>query len=160
MKVGDVIVEFDGKEIKDSGDLPILVARTQVDKKARLKVLRDKKEVVLTVAVGELKDEEVVATAPEKGELGLTVQRLTPQMAESLGLEKSEGVVVTAVEPGSAADEAGIRRGDVILEVDRKAIRNLDEYKKAIAGTRKGRGVLFLVRRGDNTLFLALKPQR
>ena len=160
VKVGDVIVEFDGKEIKDSGDLPILVARTQVDKKARLKVLRDKKEVVLTVAVGELKDEEVVATAPEKGELGLTVQRLTPQMAESLGLEKSEGVVVTAVEPGSAADEAGIRRGDVILEVDRKAIRNLDEYKKAIAGTRKGRGVLFLVRRGDNTLFLALKPQR
>jgi len=160
VKVGDVIVEFDGKEIKDSGDLPILVARTQVDKKARLKVLRDKKEVVLTVAVGELKDEEVVATAPEKGELGLTVQRLTPQMAESLGLEKSDGVVVTAVEPGSAADEAGIRRGDVILEVDRKAIRNLDEYKKAIAGTRKGRGVLFLVRRGDNTLFLALKPQR
>ena len=160
VKVGDVIVEFDGKEIKDSGDLPILVARTPVDKKARLKVLRDKKEVVLTVAVGELKDEEIVATAPEKGELGLTVQRLTPQMAESLGLEKSDGVVVTAVEPGSAADEAGIRRGDVILEVDRKAIRNLDEYKKAIAGTRKGRGVLFLVRRGDNTLFLALKPQR
>jgi len=160
VKVGDVIVEFDGKEIKDSGDLPILVARTPVGKKARLKVLRDKKEVVLTVAVGELKDEEVVATAPEKGELGLTVQRLTPQMAESLGLEKSDGVVVTAVEPGSAADEAGIRRGDVILEVDRKAIRNLDEYKKAIAGTRKGRGVLFLVRRGDNTLFLALKRQR
>jgi serine protease Do len=160
VKVGDVIVEFDGKEVKDSGDLPILVARTSVDKKARLKVLRDKKEITLTVAVGELKDEEVVATAPEKGELGLTVQRLTPQMAESLGLEKSEGVVVTAVEPGSAADEAGIRRGDIILEVDRKTVRNLDEYKKAIAGTRKGRGVLFLVRRGDNTLFLALKPQR
>ena len=160
VKVGDVIVEFDGKEVKDSGDLPILVARTAVDKKARLKVLRDKKEVMLTVAVGELKDEEVVATAPEKGELGLTVQRLTPQMAESLGLEKSEGVVVTAVEPGSAADEAAIRRGDIILEVDRKTVRNLDEYKKAIAGARKGRGVLFLVRRGDNTLFLALKPQR
>ena len=159
VKVGDVIVEFDGKEVKDSGELPILVARTAVDKKARLKVLRDKQEVTLTVAVGELKDEEVVATAPEKGELGLTVQRLTPQMAESLGLEKSEGVVVTAVEPGSAADEAGIRRGDVILEVDRKTVRNLDEYKKAIAGARKGRGVLFLVRRGDNTLFLALKPQ-
>jgi serine protease Do len=159
VKVGDVIVEFDGKEVKDSGDLPILVARTQVDKKARMKVLRDKKEIVLNVAVGELKDEEVVATAPEKGELGLTVQRLTPQMAESLGLEKSEGVVVTAVEAGSVADDAGIRRGDIILEVDRKAIRNLDEYKKAIASVRKGRGVLFLVRRGDNTLFLALKPQ-
>jgi serine protease Do len=125
-----------------------------------MKVLRDKREVTLTVTVGELKDEEVVASAPEKGELGLTVQRLTPQMAESLGLDKTEGVVVTAVEPGSAADEAGIRRGDVILEIDRKAIRNLDEYKKSVSAIRKGRGVLFLVRRGDSTLFLALKPQR
>jgi len=57
--------------------------------------------VTLNVAVGELKDEEVVATAPEKGELGLTVQRLTPQMAESLGLERAEGIVVTAVEPAA-----------------------------------------------------------
>jgi serine protease Do len=160
VKVGDVIVEFDGKEVKDSGDLPIIVARTAVDKRARMKVLRDKKEVTLTVTVGELKDEEVVASAPEKGELGLTVQRITPQMAESLGLEKADGVVVTAVEPGSAADEAQIRRGDVILEIDRKPIRNIDEYKKTVAAIRKGKGVLFLVRRGESTLFLALKPQR
>jgi serine protease Do len=160
IKVGDVIVEFDGKEVKDSGDLPIIVARTPVDKKVRMKVIREKKEVVLGVAVGELKDEEVVATAPEKGELGLTVQRLTPQMAESLGLEKSDGVVVSAVEPGSAADEAGIRRGDVLLEIDRRPIRNLDEYRKSVAAIKKGRGVLFLVRRGESTLFLALKPQR
>ncbi|HET9917992.1 MAG TPA: DegQ family serine endoprotease [Candidatus Binatia bacterium] len=160
VKVGDVIVEFDGKEVKDSGDLPIIVARTPVDKKVRMKVVREKKEVVLGVAVGELKDEEVVASAPEKGELGLTVQRLTPQIAESLGLEKSEGVVVSAVEPGSAADEAGIRRGDVLMEIDRRPIRNLDEYRKSIAAIKKGRGVLFLVRRGESTLFLALKPQR
>ena len=160
VKVGDVIVEFDGKEVKDSGDLPIIVARTPVDKKVRMKILRDKKEIALSVAVGELKEEEVVAAVPEKGELGLTVQRLTPQMAESLGLEKSEGVVITSVEAGSAGDEAGIRRGDIILEVDRKAVRNVDEYKKAVAGSRKGRGVLFLVRRGDSTIFLALKPQR
>ena len=160
VKVGDVIVEFDGKEVKDSGDLPIIVARTQVDKKVRMKVVRDKKEMVLGVAVGELKDEEVVAAAPEKGELGLTVQRLTPPMAESLGLEKSDGVVVSAVEPGSAADDAGIRRGDVLMEIDRRPVRNLDEYRKMVAAIKKGRGVLFLVRRGESTLFLALKPQR
>ena len=64
------------------------------------------------MSVGELKDEEVVASAPEKGELGMTVQKLTPQIAESLGLEKADGVVVSAVDPGSAADEAGIRRGE------------------------------------------------
>lgn len=160
VKVGDVIVEFDGKEVKDSAELPIIVARTPVEKKVRMKVLRDKKEVLLNVAVGELKEEEVVAAVPEKGELGMTVQRLTPQIAESLGLEKTEGVVVTQVESGSAADEAGIRRGDVILEIDRKAVRSVDEYKKSVATIRKGRGVLFLVRRGESTLFLALKPQK
>ncbi len=159
VKVGDVIIEFDGKEIRDSGDLPIIVARTPVDRRVRMKVLRDKKELQLTVSVGELKDEEVVASAPEKGELGMTVQKLTPQIAESLGLDKADGVVVSAVDPGSAADEAGIRRGDVILEVDRKPIRSIDEYKKSLAGIRKGKGVLLLVRRGESTLFLALKPQ-
>jgi serine protease Do len=159
VKVGDVITEFDGKEIKDSGDLPIVVARTPVDRRVRMKVLRDKKELQLAVNVGELKDEEVVASAPEKGELGMTVQKLTPQIAESLGLEKADGVVVSAVDPGSAADEAGIRRGDVIVEVDRKPIRSIDEYKKAVAGIRKGKGVLLLVRRGESTLFLALKPE-
>jgi serine protease Do len=159
VKVGDVIVEFDGKEIRESGDLPIVVARTPVDRKVRMKVLRDKKELQLTVTIGELKDEEVVASAPEKGELGMTVQKLTPQMAESLGLDRADGVIVSAVDPGSAADEAGIRRGDVILEIDRKPIRSIEEYKKAVAGARKGKGVLFLVRRGESTLFLALKPQ-
>jgi serine protease Do len=160
VKVGDVIVEFDGKDVKDSNELPILVARTAVDRKARLKVLRDKKEVNLTVMIGELKDEEVVASSEEKGDLGLTVQRLTPQIAESLGLERVEGLVITAVEPGSAGEEAGLRRGDVILEMDRKAVRNLAEYRKALEGAKKGKGILFLVRRGESTLFLALKPSR
>lgn len=159
VKVGDVIIEFDGKEIRDSNDLPIVVARTPVDRKVRLKVLRDKKEVMLTVAVGELKDEEVVASAKEKGELGLTVQRLTPQIAESLGLDRAEGVVITAVEPGSPGDDAGLRRSDVILEIDRKPVRNVADYRKLIAESKKGKGILFLVRRGENTLFLALKPR-
>ncbi len=158
VKIGDVIVEFDGREVKDSGELPIIVARTPVDKKVQLKILRERKEVPLTVVVGELKDEEVVASVPEKGELGLTVQKVTPQIAESLGLERAEGLVVTAVEPGSAADEAGIRRGDVILQVDQRPVRSVDDLKKVLTAAKKGKGVLFLVRRGENTLFLALKP--
>lgn len=158
VKVGDVIVEFDGKEIKESNDLPIIVARTPVDKKVTLKILRDKKDLTLTVAVGELKEEEIVASTKEKGELGLTVQSVTPQIAESLGLDRAEGVVVSGVEPGSPGDQAGLRRGDVILEIDRKPVRSLANYRKAIGETKKGKGILFLVRRGENTLFLALKP--
>ncbi len=160
VKVGDVIIEYDGKPVKESNELPILVARTAVNKNVPLKVLRDKKEVTLSVTVGELKEEEVVASPKEKGELGLTVQSVTPQIAESLGLDRAEGVVITAVEPGSPGDEAGLRRGDVVLEIDRKSIRNIQDYRKALKETKKGKGILFLVRRGENTLFLALKPPR
>ncbi len=160
VKVGDVIVEFDGKEIRDSNDLPIIVARTSVDKKVSVKVLRDKKEVTLSAGVGEMKDEEVVASAPEKGELGLTVQQVTPQIAESLGLERAEGIVITAVEPGSAAEDAGLRRGDIVMEVDRKPVKKVADFRKAVGEVKKGKGVLFLVRRGESTLFLALKPAR
>jgi serine protease Do len=160
IKVGDVITEFDGKEIKDSNELPIVVARTAVDKKVLVKVVRDKKEITFTIPVGEMKDEEVVASTAEKGELGLTVQQVTPQVAESLGLERAEGVVITAVEPGSPADDAGLRRGDIILEVDRKGVRKVADFRKAAGEIKKGKGVLFLVRRGENTLFLALKPSK
>lgn len=160
VKVGDVIVEFDGKEIEESHDLPIVVARTPVGKKVAVKVLRDKKEVTLSVTVGELKEEEIVASAREKGELGLTVQGVTPQIAESLGLDQTDGVVVTAVEPGSPADDAGLRRGDVILEIGNSRIRNLVDYKKAVAGIKKGKAVRLWVARGETKLFFALKvPQ-
>jgi len=158
IKVGDVIIEFDGKEIKESNDLPLIVARTPLNKKVRLKVVRDKKETALSVTIGELKEQEVLAAVPEKGNFGLTVQTVTPEMAQSLGLERVEGVVITTVQPGTAAEEAGLRRGDVVLEIDRKPIRNLGDYRKALGETKKGRGVLFLVRRGESTLFLALKP--
>jgi serine protease Do len=160
VEVGDVIIEFDGLKVRESNDLPAIVARTPVGKRVGVKVLRDGKEEVVRVKIGELKEEEVLASVPGKGSLGLTVQKVTPQIAESLGLERPEGVVVTSVEQGSPGDEAGIRRRDVILEIDRKPIRGLKDYRKAVSRIEKGRGVLFLVRRGETTLFLALKnPQ-
>ncbi|MBI3000604.1 MAG: PDZ domain-containing protein, partial [Deltaproteobacteria bacterium] len=67
---------------------------------------------------------------------------------------------VTGVEAGSAGDEAGLRRGDVILEVDRKPVKTVAEYRKVVGeASKRGKGILFLVRRGESTLFLALKPQ-
>ncbi|MFQ5916333.1 MAG: DegQ family serine endoprotease [Candidatus Binatia bacterium] len=160
IKVGDVIIEFDKRSIKESNDLPIIVARTPIGKKVPVKVLRDGKKLVLSVAIGELKEEEVFASVQGGGNLGLTVQKVTPQIAESLGLDRAEGVVVTLVDSGSPGEDAGIRRGDVILEVDRKSIRNIEDYRKSIAKIKKGKGVLFLVRRGETTLFLALKSPK
>jgi serine protease Do len=160
LKQGDVIIEFDGKPVVDSAELPLLVARTGVGKSVRLKVLREKDTQDYTVKIGELKDEDVAgATGSTNEDLGLAVQTLTPELAENLSLDKSvKGVVVTQVEPGGPAAEAGLRRGDVILEVNRKSVKNTAAYQKAVRETGKGKSLLFLVRRGDNTIFLALKP--
>jgi serine protease Do len=160
LKQGDVIVEFDGKPVVDSAELPLLVARTGVGKSVRLKVIRDKGAQEFSVKIGELKDEDVAAASGSSSEdLGLAVQTLTPELGENLGLDKAlKGVVVTQVEPGGPAAEAGLRRGDVILEVNRKPVKNAAAYQKAVHETGKGKSLLFLVRRGDNTIFLALKP--
>ena len=156
IKVGDVIIEYDGKPIQQSSQLPILVARTDVGKSVPLKVFRAKEEMRLSVTVGELKEDEIVASASKKNDLGLTVQGLPPEIARSLGLEDTQGVIVAAVDPGGPGAAAGFRRGDVILEIDRKPIRSLSDYEKAIAEA-KDKNLLFLVRRGDANIFLALK---
>jgi serine protease Do len=160
LKQGDVIVEFDGKPVVDSAELPLLVARTGVGKTVKLKVIRDKESQEYSVKIGELKDEDIAAAGPSSNDdLGLAVQTLTPELSENLNLDKAlKGVVVTQVEPGGPAAEAGLRRGDVILEVNRKAVKNSQAYQKAVRETGKGKSLLFLVRRGDNTIFLALKP--
>jgi serine protease Do len=159
IKAGDVIIEYDGKEIKEAGDLPILVARTAPQKQVRVKLLRERKETSLTVTVGELQEEgeKKVASAQDKEKLGLTVQPMTPQLAESLGLKRPDGVVITAVEPGSPGGEAGLQKGDIILEINRVPVRNLADYSKAVANIKKGNSTLFFVQRAENTMFLTLK---
>jgi serine protease Do len=157
IKVGDVIVEFNGKPIKDSSELPLEVARVAPGKTVQLKILRDAKPSNISVNVGELKDTEVVAEA-RQGDFGMTVQPLTPELAESLGLDRADGLVVGSVAPGSPAEEAGIRRGDVITEVNRQPVRNLAEYKREISRTEAGKSILLLVKRNQGSLFLALKP--
>ena len=137
-----------------------MVARTAVGKTVDVKVMRSGKTKMLRVEVGELSDEEVgVAAADDSEKLGLSVQELTPEIAESLGIEPgTKGIVVAAVEPGSVAEDAGLRRGDVILEVNRRPVEAVSEYRKALQKLEKGKSLLFLVRRGENTIFLALKP--
>ena len=99
-----------------------MVANTNVGEKAKLILIRSGKRQNITVEIGRLDDEVAVLAGTKTGtskKLGLTVQELTPKLAESLGIEKVQGVIVTDVDPDSAAAEAGILRGDIILEIDR-----------------------------------------
>lgn len=156
IQAGDVIVEFAGEKIDDSSKLPAIVARTDVGKSVNVTVMRDKKRIPLKVKIGELKEEEAVATAPESGNLGMTVQNMTPELAKTLGLKRADGVVITAVQPQSAAAEAGLQRGDVILEVNRQQVANAGELRKIVDRAKPGENLLFLIQRSGNNLFLAL----
>jgi serine protease Do len=157
IRAGDVIVEFNGKEVKDSADLPFQVASIAPGKTVQVKILRDSKEMTLPLTVGEMKDNEVVASSGEESDLGLAVQTVTPEIAESLGLDRPEGLVITSVKPGSAADEAGLQQGDVIAQINRHPVRTVADYNREVAKIEKGKSILFLVRRGDGSLFLAMK---
>jgi serine protease Do len=159
IEVGDVITEYDGHKIKESNELPMLVARTPIGRSAKVKLVRRGKEMTLSVDVGELRDEEIASSPTEGDDYGLSVQPLTPEIAESLGLdEQTKGVVVASVEPGSVAEDAGLRRGDVVLEVNQQSVDTIAAFRNAVKQAQGKKSILFLVRRGQNTVFLALKP--
>ena len=160
---GDVIMKFDGTPIKTMEDLPRKVAATPVGKKVEVVVLREGKRKTLKVEIGELSEPTVAEAAPGPGgegpaRFGIGAQDITPHIAEQLGLDEGEGgVVITQVEPGSAAAEASLRRGDVILEVDREEVKTVAQLKKHLADAKQG--ALLLIRRGDSTLFVAMKER-
>jgi serine protease Do len=162
INAGDIIVEFDGKTIDNVNDLPRTVAATPLGKKAEVKVIRNGEEKTLFVEIAEKR--EAGEEAPVREELGkvekmlgLTVQSLTPEIAERLGIEDTEGVLVSSVKQGSPAAEAGIRRGDVIRELNRKPVRNLEEYSETLKEAGEDDVVLFLVSRADRAFYVTIK---
>jgi serine protease Do len=158
---GDVVTKFNGKEIDNVQALTRLVAQMQPDAKANVEILRDGKSSKVQVAVGTMPEGTGEPGAKKPGAWGLTVQNLTPELAERFGWSKGEtGVVISAVEPGSPAAEARLRQGDVIQEVNRRKVKNLRDYNLALESTKKEASLLLLIKRGDHTFWVTLKPAR
>jgi len=160
IETGDVIVEFDGKKVSDMNDLPRVVASTPVGKTVAVKVLRGGNWVDREVKIAEMEQKEEVANVSTRKPLGMTVQNITPQIAKGLGLKSEAGVVVASVVPGSPAAEADIRSGDVIQQVNKKPVKDVEDFKTKIENSKDQESILLLIQRGDSTLFAALTPKK
>ena len=158
IKRGDVIVSFDGKEIQKIGDLPLLVAESPAGNSVNMKVIRDSKELPLTVKVAEMPTGKIPSSGHVSPEgLGLTVENITPQLMSQLHLKDKNGVVVANIQPGSSADDAGIQVGDVIREVNRTAVKDVNDYNSALVKSGRNKPVLFLVKRGAQTFYVTIQ---
>ena len=154
---GDIILEFNGKVIKEMNELPKTVAATAVGSKVPVKVFRDGKVEIVTLTVEKLADGGDGDTVGAAGEerLGMVVKEVTKELAAKLGLRETTGVVVTEVKPGAPADNFGITAGDLILEVNGVKITALADYNKAASAVKKGSTVRIRLRRGSSLLYVA-----
>jgi serine protease Do len=161
LEPGDIILEFDGKSIQDMHELPRLAAVTPVGKKAVVKVLRNGKAIEKSVTIEKMVDggPTVQQSAAVQEKLGIVVADITKELAAQLRTSETRGVVVMEVKQGTAAEEAGIARGDIITQINSKSVANSQEYAKALSTLKKGDIVRFLLRRGDSSLFVAMKVE-
>ncbi len=159
VEAGDIIIEFAGRSIDLSSELPHIVGRTRAGSEAPMVVVRDGERMTLSVTVGELADAgaEVAGTTPghdAENPLGLTVESMSESAAQRLGV--TGGVQVSALQDGPAA-RAGIRRGDVITRLNNETIETVADFQRIVGDLPRGRSVPVLVVRGGNPTFLALR---
>jgi len=124
-------------------------------------VSRDGKVMDRQVKLGEMEERgvEVSKAGSSQKSLGIAVQNVTPEIGKRLGLKKDSGVLVAKVEPGSPADNAGIQRGDVIQEVNRTPVKDVDDFARKIEMAKGKESVLLFIQRGQNNLFAAVTPK-
>src|SRR5215469_16472425 len=166
VKRGDVIIALNGQPIASSHDLVLRVGETPLNQTATLKIIRAKHTIDLPLVITQSHEEELASAQnqdkPDIGEpspFGLHVKDLSPDLAHELGLDTVTGVVISSVQPGSRAAEAGLRPRDVIVEVNRAPIHDVNAYQKALQAGGRGKIVLLLIKRGDTTEYIALKPE-
>jgi serine protease Do len=153
IKSGDVIVNFDGKDVAEVGNLPPLVAATPIDKTVAVKILRNGREQTISAKVARMPGERA------QGKWGLALRDLDARTAQRVGLAPGEGVLVAGVEPGSAAEKAGVRQGDVILEVNRHKASSVADVQAEAKKREAGGSLLLLLKRGEASLFAALETK-
>lgn len=154
---GDVIISFAGKMIETSNELPFVVASTPVGKVVTVVVIRKRQKMTFQLETGELEGAEYVVPSESSPNLGMVLQQLTPELTQKFDLPQKSGLLVLQVDNNSAAGEAGLLPGDIIIEVDQTPVADLDEFNRIVEGLTGGDTVLFLVDRGGTTIYITLR---
>jgi serine protease Do len=158
---GDVILKFDGTDVDKMHQLPRLVAQHTPGSDVKVVVLRKGEQKTLTVTLGELPEEVETAGGTQSAEgLGLTVQEITPELKQHLDTDVDQGLIISGVDPEGPAASAGLRRGDIILEINRSEVKSLGDYRKAIKEAKGKESVLFLIKRGQGTLYVVVPMEK
>ncbi len=162
IKRGDVIVKFNGEKISDINDLTRLVAVSPPGTEVSMNMVAGGEEKDIKVKLGEYPDSGSAEAEEEKVEedLGIAVQEITPQISRRFNLDRTDGVIIVNVERGTVAEESGLRPGDIVLEINKKPIKTLGDYTQALESIKGGNTALFLVKRGENTIYAAIRKEK
>ncbi|HEV3041591.1 MAG TPA: trypsin-like peptidase domain-containing protein [Candidatus Angelobacter sp.] len=164
LKVGDVITGVNGRQVSDVGHLQVIIGQERPGSKVNLDIMRDGKTMTVPVTVDSLHDgkgnsSETSNTERGKARWGIGSDNVTPELREQLQLPgEIHGAVVTNVQPGSSADNAGLARGDVIVEVNRHKVENAADVKRELGNTPAGQDALVLVWSDGGSTFRVLRP--
>jgi serine protease Do len=164
LRTGDVITELDGKAVTDAGELQMLVAQKRPGETIHLQIVRDSKPTTVAVtleALGGGKNTEIAGSEHGKGRWGLSLADLTPDARNQVQAQPSvHGAIVEDVKPGSPADNAGLQRGDVIMEVDRRPVKSASDVAQALSSVPAGQDALVLVWSNGGSTFRVLHPSQ
>jgi serine protease Do len=164
LRTGDVITELDGKLITDAGQLQMIVGQKRPGDTIHLDIVRDSKPTTIAVtleALGGDKNSEIAGNEHGKGRWGLGLADLTPDVRNEVQVQPSvQGAVIEEVKPGSPADNAGLQRGDVIMEVNRRSVKSASEVVQVLSNVPSGQDALVLVWSNGGSTFRVLHPSQ
>jgi serine protease Do len=162
IKAGDVILKYNGKVVTGASELKNLVGQEKPGAPAKLTVFRDKKSFDVDVAVGE-RTAKALAEAPSSPtgggaastDLGVTLEKLPAAAAEKMGLKEGVGLAIKQVSPDGVGSKMGLQEGDVILEIDGKAVSDVSAFNQDVAASKKNKVIRLKIQRGSATIYLA-----
>lgn len=157
LQVEDMILKYNGQPVENAAALRNAAFISKPGTQVMLTVFRKDKTIEVPLMVGDFGKEELVAQATQKSDLGVEVENLTPDTAKTLGYTQDQGVIITKVYPNTPAAWAGLKKGALIVAVNRQKTENVEQFQKAMQSSLKERPVLLQIKEGERTLFLSIR---